>query len=97
MAALPKRRQFSAAYKRHIVREANARQSAEVSALLSREGLYSSHLTHRRKEVEASERLCSPTRRGPKPDVANAESRRVEALEREGRAASSAAHSARRA
>jgi hypothetical protein len=45
-AALPKRRQFSAAYKRRIVREANACQvPGEVGALLRREGLYSSHLT----------------------------------------------------
>ena len=83
--ALPKRRQFSAAYKRRIVREANACQvPGEVGALLRREGLYSSHLTHWRREVEAGENAAlAPKPRGPKPDFAKAESRRVEALERE--------------
>ncbi|MDQ3328889.1 MAG: IS3 family transposase [Chloroflexota bacterium] len=85
VAALPKRRQFSAAYKRRIVGEANAcRVPGEVGALLRREGLYSSHLTHWRREVEASEQAAlAPKRRGPKPDLAKAESRRVEVLERE--------------
>jgi transposase-like protein len=85
VAALPKRRQFSAAYKRRIVGEANACQvPGEVGALLRREGLYSSHLTHWRREVEASEQAAfAPKRRGPKLDLAKAESRRVEALERE--------------
>ena len=85
VAALPKRRQFSTAYKRRIVGEANACQvPGEVGALLRREGLYSSHLTHWRREVEASEQAAlAPKRRGPKPDLAKAESRRVEALERE--------------
>ena len=85
VAALPKRRQFSAAYKRRIVGEANACQvPGEVGALLRREGLYSSHLTDWRREIEASEQVAlAPKRRGPKPDLAKAESRRVEALERE--------------
>ena len=85
VAALPKRRQFSAAYKRRIVGEANACQvPGEVGALLGREGLYSSHLTHWRREVEASEQAAfAPKRRGPKPDLAKAESHRIEALERE--------------
>jgi transposase-like protein len=85
VAALPKRRQFSAAYKRRIVREAKACQvPGEVGALLRREGLYSSHLTHWRKEIEASEQAAlAPKRRGPKPDLAKVESRRVEVLERE--------------
>jgi len=59
VAALPKRRQFSAAYKRRIVREANAcKVLGETGALLRREGLYSSHLTHWRKEVEAGEQAA---------------------------------------
>ena len=84
VAALPKRRQFSAAYKRRIVREANCQVPGEVGALLRREGLYSSHLTHWRREVEAGENAAlAPKPRGPKPDLAKAESRRNEALERE--------------
>ena len=47
---------------------------------MRREGLCSSHLTHWRREVEASEQAAFA---GPKPDLAKAESRRVEALERE--------------
>jgi transposase InsO family protein len=55
-----------------------------VGALLRREGLYSSHRTHWRREVEASEQAAlAPERRGPKPDLARAESRRNEALDRE--------------
>jgi transposase-like protein len=85
VAALPKRRQFSPAYKRRIVREADARRvPGEVGALLRREGLYSSHLTHWRREVEAGENAAlAPKPRGPKPDLAKAEWRRNEALERE--------------
>jgi len=46
--------------------------------------LYSSHLTHWRKEVEEAEQAAlAPKPRGPKPDLAKAESRRNEALERE--------------
>lgn len=85
VAALPKRRQFSAAYKRRIVREANAcKVPGEIGALLRREGLYSSHLTHWRREVEAGENaVLAPKPRGPKADLAKAEARRNEALERE--------------
>ncbi len=85
VAVLPKRRQFSAAYKRRIVSVADACQvPGEIGALLRREGLYSSHLTHWRREVEAGENAAlAPKPRGPKPDLAKAESRRVEALERE--------------
>ena len=83
--ALPKRRRFSAAYKRRIVRAANAcKVSGEIGALLRREGLYSSHLAHWRKEVEAGEHAAlAPKRRGPKPDLSKAEARRNEVLERE--------------
>jgi len=46
--------------------------------------LYSSHLTHWRKEVEEAEQAAlAPKPRGPKPDLAKAESRRNEALARE--------------
>jgi HlyD family secretion protein len=80
VAAVPKRRQFSAVYKRRIVREADACQGpAEVGALLRREGLYRSHLTHWRKRIETSEQAAlAPEPRGPKPDLAKAESRRIE-------------------
>jgi hypothetical protein len=54
-------------HKRRIVREAEVCQvPGEVGALLRREGLYTSHLTHWRKEVEASEQAAlALKRRGP--------------------------------
>jgi transposase-like protein len=49
-----KRRQFSAAYKRQIVAEADAcSKPGEVGALLRREGLYSSHLSNWRRQIAA--------------------------------------------
>ena len=85
VSALPKRRQFSAAYKRRIVRAADAcTVPGEVGALLRREGLYSSHLTMWRRELRtAEESALSAKARGPKPSASKAETRRVESLERE--------------
>lgn len=85
VTALPKRRRFSAGYKRRILRAAAVcKAPGEVGALLRREGLYSSHLTHWRRELEALEETAlGAKRRGPKPDAAKAESRRIEALERD--------------
>jgi transposase-like protein len=85
VAAVAKRRQFSPAYKRRIVRAAEAcKAPGEVGALLRREGLYSSHLSHWRRELEGAENgALSVKRRGPKPDVDKAHVRRVEGLERD--------------
>jgi transposase len=48
------RRQFSAAYKRRIVAEADAcSERGGIGALLRREGLYSSHLSSWRRELAA--------------------------------------------
>jgi transposase len=48
------RRQFSAAYKRRIVAEADAStERGAIGALLRREGLYSSHLSTWRRELAA--------------------------------------------
>jgi len=68
----PKRRTFSAEYKRRIVREADAALASgnegSVGELLRREGLYSSHLTAWRREREAGELAgLTPRRRGRKP------------------------------
>lgn len=46
-----KRRQFSKAYKRRILAEAEASQYGERGALLRREGLYSSNLSAWRREL----------------------------------------------
>jgi len=85
VAALPRRRQFSAEYKRRIVRAANAcKVPGDIGALLRREGLYSSHLTHWRREIEAhDEAALRAKRRGPKSNAAKAEARKVEVLERD--------------
>jgi transposase-like protein len=48
------RRQFSAAYKRQVVAEADAcSKPGEIGALLRREGLYSSHLSNWRRQIAA--------------------------------------------
>ena len=62
------RRRFSAAYKARIVREADAcTEPGEVGALLRREGLYSSNLTHWRKEYrKAGEAALADDKRGRK-------------------------------
>jgi len=85
VVAVAKRRKFSPTYKRRIVRAAAACTApGEVGALLRREGLYSSHLTVWRRELAALENAAvAPKRRGPKPDAAKAQSRQVEALERD--------------
>jgi transposase-like protein len=59
------RRQFAADYKKRILAEADsAKQPGTIGALLRREGLYSSHLTHWRQQRDLG---LSPHRRGPKP------------------------------
>ena len=85
VAAVAKRRQFSTAYKRQIVRKAAACEAVGgIGKLLRQEGLYSSHLATWRREFEADEQAAlAPKRRGPKIDVAKAEARRVAVLERE--------------
>ena len=85
VAALAKRRRFTAGYKRRILRAAAAcKGSGDVGALLRREGLYSSHLSHWRREIEAhDEAALRAKRRGPKPNPAKAEARKIEVLERD--------------
>src|SRR5438552_16124286 len=75
-----RRRQFSAAYKLRIVREADAcGQDGELGALLRREGLYSSHLASwRRQRDEGSLASLAPRRRGrPAVSAAAAEAARL--------------------
>ena len=85
VVALAKRRRFTAGYKRRMVRAAAAcKASGEVGSLLRREGLYSSHLTHWRRELDAhDEAALGAKRRGPKPNAAKAEARKIEVLERD--------------
>jgi transposase len=77
----PKRRQFTAAYKLGILREADAcTQAGETGALLRREGLYSSHLSSWRKQREVGALTALARKRGRKPadplGAENAELRR---------------------
>ncbi len=67
-----KRRQFSAAYKRRILEEADAcTEKGQMGALLRREGLYSSHLTKWRRQREAG--TLEGKKRGRKAEAGAAE------------------------
>ena len=70
VAARPRRRSFTADYKRRILREADvAKARGELGALLRREGLYSSALTAwRRERARRPRRRHSPSRVGPSPN-----------------------------
>lgn len=80
-----KRRRFSAAYKQRILRESEAcSEPGAISALLRREGLYSSHLFTWRRLAERGKRAAlSPKKRGPQPKVTDERDKRIELLERE--------------
>ncbi len=76
----PKRRQFTAEYKRRILQEADAcTQPGAVAALLRREGLYSSHLTTWRHQRQRGElQGLAPAKRGRKSDPHAAEVARLQ-------------------
>ena len=65
--AKPERRKFSAEYKRRIIEEADAcTEAGQIGALLRREGLYSSNLTHWRQQMsKGALKALSPKKRGP--------------------------------
>jgi len=71
VVAHPRRRSFTAAYKRSIIDQADAAQhSRAVGALLRREGLYASHLTTWRRQLKQGESdALAPKKRGPKAVV----------------------------
>jgi transposase-like protein len=66
--ARPRRRSFTAEYKRSILDQADAAQdSGSIGALLRREGLYSSHLTTWRRQSKQGEiDALTAKKRGPK-------------------------------
>jgi transposase-like protein len=68
VVARPRRRSFTAEYKRSILDQADAAQhSRAVGALLRREGLYASHLTTwRRQRKQGGIDALTPNKRGPK-------------------------------
>jgi len=81
------RRSFSAEYKRRILREAEAcKEPGQLSALLRREGLYSSNLTTWRRQVEKGTlEALSPKKRGPIKNRSDPSLRRIAELEQENR------------
>ena len=85
VAAKPKRRQFTAAYRLRILDEADGCTTpGEIGQLLRREGLYSSHLSNWRKSVrEGSLAALSPKKRGAKPKARNPLEPKVKQLEAE--------------
>ena len=76
-----KRRTFTVAEKLRLLREAERCPEGELGALLRREGIYSSHLTHWRRERDRGQLAGSTSRqRGPKVDE---QARCLAELERE--------------
>ncbi len=78
------RRQFTAEYRRRILKEADTcQQPGAVGVLLRREGLYSSHLANWRRQRERGELVTGRARnRGPVPKTVDP---RVKQLEGENR------------
>jgi transposase-like protein len=68
VVARPRRRSFTAEYKRSILSQADAAQNAgAVGLLLRREGLYSSHLASwKRQRKQGAFDALAPKKRGPK-------------------------------
>jgi transposase len=65
VVAKAQRRQFTADYRKRILDEADsAKEPGTIGAMLRREGLYSSHLTHWRQQRNSG---LAVHRRGPKP------------------------------
>jgi transposase-like protein len=85
VAAKPRRRIYTAAYKRRILKEADACATpGAVGALLRREGLYSSHLVvWRRARGRGELAALAPKRRGRKPTPVDARDRKIAELERQ--------------
>ena len=81
------RRRFTAAEKLRVLREADrCTKPGELSALLRREGLYSSHLSTWRAARGRGELAgLSPRRRGPKAKPVDPRDKKIAELERQTR------------
>ena len=80
----PKRRRFSAKYKRRIVEEAKqCREPGAVGSLLRREGLYASQLSKWRKAYEKGALDGLSKKRGPKAKPKDPRDRELEQLRRD--------------
>src|SRR3954470_6486008 len=80
-----RRRHFSNADKRRILEAADrCTKPGEIGALMRREGVYSSSLSTWRRQREAADLAAlAPQKRGPKPDAAAADARRIAELSRD--------------
>lgn len=85
MSSKARRRRFSAEYKRKILAEVDAcTKPGEISAVLRREGLYSSNLVEWRRARDRGALLAlTPKKRGPAAKVAHPLERKVTELERD--------------
>lgn len=84
VADRPKRRKFTAEYKRRILEETDKASPGEIGAILRREGLYSSHLVDWRRARRVAElEALAPKKRGPAPKAADERDRKIAELERE--------------
>ena len=80
----PKRRRFTAEYKRKILKEADACRPGELGALLRRDGVYSSSLAAWRAARDRGELAgLAPKKRGPKSVPPDPRDCRIVELERE--------------
>jgi transposase len=78
------RRRFTTAEKIRVLREADvaARETGGVTALLRREGLYSSHLTAWRRQRDAGQFGKTPKKRGPIATPVDPRDTKIAELER---------------
>jgi transposase len=85
VVAKPRRRTYTAEYKRRILKEADACTTpGAVGALLRREGLYTSHLVvWRRARARGELAALAPKKRGRKPTPVDPRDRKIAELERQ--------------
>jgi len=85
VAAKPRRRTYTAEYKRRILKEADACTApGAIGALLRREGLYSSLLVEwRRARGRGELAALTPKKRGRKPTPVDPRDRKITELERQ--------------
>lgn len=65
--ARPRRRSFTAEYKRDILKQVDNAERGDIGAILRREALYSSNITEWRKERDRGTLAALKKKRGPKP------------------------------
>src|SRR5215470_10785489 len=85
VGAKPRRRTYTAEYKRRILQEADGCTTpGATGALLRREGLYSSHLVEwRRARARGELAGLTPRKRGRKPTPVDPRDRKITELERQ--------------